>query len=855
MSVVERKNNNVKGLLQSPKKDGFSFDWHLILLGLVILCVVHINQINNWTEAANYFIYDKHLNALPAYPDDEILIVEIDEQSLSLLGDWPWPRSYHGQMIELLTQADASVIAYNVVFSNEDLKDKNDVLLAEAITKSDRTILPLYFDRLFNQGNMTEVLPAASFRKHASLGHVNSYLDSDGTLRSVRLMDGLSENTWPHFSFASLLFNSPYFNVSYSVEEQAYIPFVNRGDYQRVSFVDVFTGLVPIEKIAKHTVFVGMTATSMGDPLLTPVSDEGRQSPAVDINANIYQGLKHDTLIHILPMISSGLINSAVIFLILYLIPRLSGIQQFIIITLCLVGAWFLTYAFLRLGYWYKSAGLMMALLIIPFIWNLLRLSRLFQYFRQQLNLLKLQQSEESFRLPEYIQLNSDTDLEYTLSLMQIDNYRILDEPSINERSILTIEKSLSVRIAQQEKTLLIHFDKFTDLERRKLSLLNKIFDLEVPLSKIEDSNRVRSDVFSQQLSLIDIYQQQMTMNHSLFEASIEGIAAGILVADLSGRVLFQNYALKEFTNKPVNKLEEFFTSISLLKGSWLAILRETIFLQQSTRVEAKAELRDLSISVRCLDGQENIAPLLVFNLTDISLIKQAHRSRNEMIDFLSHDLRSPMASLQALVHQVRTMPEGDSVNSTDIINKVDQYSQRGLDFAEQFLSLAKVEAEEEIKLYEVDLYSVCQNSLDSLYHQAQDKNITLNFTSLDECWVMANGDLLERILLNLVSNAIKYSPNESEVCISIQQLLTAESVSLLEVRVTDEGPGIPVDLLDSLFKPFQRGDDSNTKKAQGIGLGLRFVDVALKRLGSQIKFDSSSAGASFYFQLEPIDV
>jgi two-component system sensor histidine kinase AdeS len=62
------------------------------------------------------------------------------------------------------------------------------------------------------------------------------------------------------------------------------------------------------------------------------------------------------------------------------------------------------------------------------------------------------------------------------------------------------------------------------------------------------------------------------------------------------------------------------------------------------------------------------------------------------------------------------------------------------------------------------------------------------------------------------------------------------------------EGPGIPEELLGSLFKPFQRGSDSNTQKAQGIGLGLRFVDVALKRLGSQVEFESSAKGTSFYF-------
>ncbi|MBA34288.1 MAG: hypothetical protein CMI14_02510 [Oleispira sp.] len=854
MKVAERKTYTIKERLKSQFKNNASLDWHLIFLALAILFIVNLNQLNNWTQAANYFLYDEYINILPVYPDEQILIVEIDEQSLSLLGNWPWPRSYHGQMIDLLTQSNASVIAYNVVFFSENLNDQNDLFLAEAIKNSDRTILPLYFDRIFKGDDISEILPAPIFRKYASLGHVNSYLDADGTLRSVRLMDSLSERQWPHFAFSTLLFNDPYLDIAQWVGEESYIPFINRSDYKRVSFADVLTGSVPIEDIAKHTVFVGMTATSMGDPLLTPVNDKGRQSPAVDINANIYQALKHKSLIHILPTALAVIINSAFVFLVLYFIPRLSGVQQFFVIFLCLAGVWLLTYVLLTMGYWYKSAGLIIALLTVPFTWNLLRLSRLFHYFRQQLKLLKLQQSSETFHLPEFIQLNNDVDLINILSLMQIDNYRILEESYVADPSILAIEKTLQIRIGQEDKTLVICFEKYTDVERRKLSLLNKLFDLDILVPK-ESSRRVRSDVFSQQLSLIEIYQQHMEMNHSLFEASIDGIAAGILVADLSGKVLFQNDALKEFSSKPIIEMSDFFSTIILLKDSWLSVLREAILLQKSVRVEAKTESRDLSISVRCLDGQENIAPLLVFNITDISLIKQAHRSRNEMIDFLSHDLRSPMASLQALVHQVKQAPVEGSASILEIIGKVDQYSQRGLDFAEQFLNLAKVEAEEDVKLYEVDLYSVSQNALDGLYHQAQDKGIKLNLNSPDDCWVMANGDLLERILLNLVSNAIKYSPKNSKVDISIQQCELQKSDKALEVRITDEGPGIPEELLGSLFKPFQRGSDSNTQKAQGIGLGLRFVDVALKRLGSQVEFESSAKGTSFYFVLKSIDL
>ena len=841
------------------KKNGSSFDWPLLVLGLSILLLVNINQSSRWSQLLDFFIYDKQLQNLVIPADEKIVIVEIDEQSLSLLGDWPWPRSYHGQMINVLTQADAGIIAYNVIFSNAVGNDKNDQLLASAIKNSGRTILPLYFDRLLKEGDITEVLPAEVFRQHAGLGHVNSYLDDDGTLRSIRLMDRFLDRQWPHFSFASFLFDQPYSTLLEQDLEKVFIPFVTKNDFQRYSFVDVLTGLVPADQFLQRTVFVGVTATSMGDPLLTPVDVDGRQSPAVDINANIYQALSKNQLIHTLSLFIALLINSFVILITFFLLPRLSGLQQLLMTLASLLVLWFISYALLKQGYWYRSAGLMLALLIIPFIWNLLRLSRLFGYFRQQIKELKQQQIKETFHLPVHRSLKDESELHSLLTLIQIENFRLLPVENASrvvgdisdKNQLFSVAKTFIVNIGSKEKTLSIFFDQFTALERRKVSLLHQLLnnDSNVPSLNTE-SKSVVIDVFSEQLSLIDTFQRQLAVSHSLFEASIESISAGILVSDLTGKVLFSNNALAQLTRENITEVKDLLRVVTLVKRDWLDVLHEVILLQQPITLEASANDKNLSVSVRCIEDQQGLVPVVVINISDITAIKEANRSRNEMIDFLSHDLRSPLASLQAMVNQVREKPLEASAAVTEIIDKVDHYSQRGLNFAEQFLDLAKVEGEEDIQWYEVDLYSVSQNAMDSLYHQAQEKSIKLVLESVDECWVMSNGDLLERIIVNLLSNAIKYSPGQSEVILSITLQETVLDKQQFKIEVKDQGPGIPSDLMEHLFKPYQRGRDKNTQQAKGIGLGLRFVDVALKRLNSQIHFESSANGSAFYFNL-----
>lgn len=865
--------------LDTPRKNisPNRFDWPLLVMGLLILLVVNLNQLANWTQGFDYLIYDNHIQKFPQQADKKILIVEIDEQSLSLLGAWPWPRSYHAQMIDILTQAGAEVIAYNVIFASSDLADSNDQLLASAIEASGRTVLPLYFDRLLNQGDVTEVLPALEFREHSTLGHVNSYLDKDGTLRSIRLMDRFEDQRWPHFSFASYLFNHPNSPLLELNLDDVFIPYVTIGDFQRVSFVDVLTGLVAIEKIRQHTVFVGVTATSVGDPLLIPTRDGGRQTPAVVINANVYQAIENNQLISPLTHFLAFVINSLFVLLTLYLMPKLSGLQQFLMTVIFILVAWLLSYGLLFQGYWYRSAGLLLAILMLPFIWNLLRLSRLFHYLRMQVNHLKHQQDKKVFLLPNYHGLDTEADLVAFLDMMQITDYRIvpakentIQKPDFWEHQLEEkITQQVSLQLQGESKILCIKFNEYTSLENNKMNILKQLL-----MQKQREENsaysrfQVDRDVFQKQLAIMDDFQRQVSISQALFEESIDGVAAGILVSDLTGKVLFQNKALRDLIRLDANTNNDMFRVIHLLSGDWLSTVQKVIFFQESAMVEAKIapsigennEYRDVSVSLRCLQNKVDdnlvpLAPLLVFNITDITRIKQVQRSRSEMIDFLSHDLRSPMASLQAMVNQTRPTKGNiltlESVDLEDFIESVDMYSRRGLNFAEQFLELAKVEGEEDVELYELDIYSIAQNAFDALYHQAQVKEIKLELNIVDDYWVMTNGELLERVLLNLVSNAIKYGPSNSQVVLEVREL----SGSLLQLSVKDNGPGIPADLSERLFKPYSRGKDNNTQKSQGIGLGLRFVDVALKRLGSKIEVESSVQGTRFYFNLESLDM
>ncbi|WP_420591520.1 CHASE2 domain-containing protein [Bacterioplanoides sp.] len=819
-------------------------DGPLVILVIILALLVNSNQIQSWSSATDRFLYDQLISFIQTDAEDDVMIIEIDDQSLSLIGDWPWDRAYHAELIDILTLADAQFVAYNLTFSSSHLPlTASDYLLADSILRSGRVILPIYFDQILNNGPLEEILPHSIFTEGAQLGHVNVYLDDDGVYRSVRLIDHYQQHDWPHFSLAA--YEVAHNAMAPLTEELAYIRFVNRGtDFKRYSFVDVITGEVDLAEFYQKKVFVGVTATSIGDPLITSVSQNGMQMAAVDINANIYQMLNQQQSITVLPLWLSMLINTLAVALMVFLVPRLSMVRQVLISLFAVALVTIVFWLAVQFNYWYPVAGLVFALIIIPFAWNTLRLSLLFNYFRTEARRLEQQQKNEQFHFPEQLLVHSAQQLEKLLRLLGIESYRLEQNTelvsSLSERAS-GIEKTFPILIDGENYNLALSFSEYTEREQRQVGLLRRLLDA---VSDSADDVTESSDIFSRQLNLIQNFQDYIDSSQHLFESSIQGLSSAVLVADLNGDVLFRNEQVSRFVQLKSRNMFELLQSCRLTgNDSWEQVIQATVLTSQAITVEAKSGDYDLSVSVRCLEDQSTRSPLLVLNMSDISQVKQAQRARNEMIDFISHDMRSPMASLQALVRQLQQSPE--SLSTEELLKKVEFHSQRGLNFAEEFLSLAKVESEESIQQYEVDMYSVSQNAIDTLYEQAEAKHIEIELQADDDCWVMGNGDMLERVILNLVSNAIKYSPSETRV-----EVVVKVSDDWIDLSVSDQGEGIDDQLLPNLFKSFQRGTGEREVKSKGLGLGLRFVDVALKRHDSQIEVRSGAQGTCFYFRL-----
>jgi signal transduction histidine kinase len=237
---------------------------------------------------------------------------------------------------------------------------------------------------------------------------------------------------------------------------------------------------------------------------------------------------------------------------------------------------------------------------------------------------------------------------------------------------------------------------------------------------------------------------------------------------------------------------------------------------------------KELLIRISPLSVEQGELHGMIVLLADVSLLKESERKRSEALHFLSHDLRSPITSLLSLIqlsHQ-----ENSPFGPAETTQRMEHYAKKALQLAEDFLQLARAENADRANFRETDFVTIAHNAMDEVYTEAQSRRIRLiRRIGVDEAWIKADAGMLERALVNLLHNAIRYSHEDSSVELSLKA-----NEKEIECCVEDHGKGISDGDLRKIFKPFHRVQDSNPRQEGGTGLGLAFVKtVALKHRGS----------------------
>jgi diguanylate cyclase (GGDEF)-like protein len=365
--------------------------WSTILVALATAACVSLIVLSGSTWRADGWFYDFALSRRDTRVDDRILVVVIDDKSLSALGRWPWQRRIHADLLDRLGHAGPRGIAYDVMFSEPDHDDpQDDRALADAIARNGRVVLPVMVERGEPAGMPIEVLPMPSMVQGAmALGHVAVNADPDGVARSAYLRAGLGEPHWP--AMAAALYRtaardgadtplpglrnprrgsgSPYL---WNRDNRVLVPYASVGAFQQVSFIDVMRGEVPDTLIHDRLLLVGVTAKGVGDSIPTPGAGADSRMPGVLYQANLLNMLlTGDALLPLsvsrqLP-VSILAVLVPVLLLLRYRSRRAWLIVAGAMLAIVLASALLLNFG----GYWFPPmaalAGLLLAFVLLAF--------------------------------------------------------------------------------------------------------------------------------------------------------------------------------------------------------------------------------------------------------------------------------------------------------------------------------------------------------------------------------------------------------------------------------------------------------------------------------------------------------
>ncbi|MCK5554016.1 MAG: PAS domain-containing protein, partial [Deltaproteobacteria bacterium] len=279
---------------------------------------------------------------------------------------------------------------------------------------------------------------------------------------------------------------------------------------------------------------------------------------------------------------------------------------------------------------------------------------------------------------------------------------------------------------------------------------------------------------------------------------------------------------------------------------------------QEDVRVEEvelrKPQHRILKVSLCPIfdDHGKFLGLINVFN--DVTAEREIDRLKTEFVSLVSHELRTPLSSIKAYAEILLKRPDRDIDQRVEFLNIINEETDRLTRLINDILNITKIEERRiDLERNPVDISGVIDKSVSAQRSSGQKKNITIDVgVQRDIPQIWGDEDSLMQVLANLLNNAIKFTPEGGEIRVSAEYLHEdSRSPGEVEVRVRDNGIGIPSEYLEKIFERFYRIDVPFTEGEIGTGLGLYFCTYIVERHGGRIWAESEERrGSTFVFTL-----
>lgn len=362
----------------------------------------------------------------------------------------------------------------------------------------------------------------------------------------------------------------------------------------------------------------------------------------------------------------------------------------------------------------------------------------------------------------------------------------------------------------------------------------------------------LRQSAFPSTIALLEAaIAENRDMKHFVTDR-LDQLPDATLVTSSTGHILFANRSARNLFGEEAVCTQANNSAVPLLRRFAQANSDEVLVFP------AQAHERAISYDAMTGDGhfyavrlvpQRSVADNFsgwIVQFMDVSEAKAAQRQRDDILELLTHDMRSPQASILAVLE---TAPAENI--APEEARRIRHYAERTLGLADGFVQLARAESLQ-YALEEVALGDMLTDAVDDLWPQLAAKSITIDTSETEERLIVeVERSLLTRALINVLGNAIKYSASGTHIRCILAREIGADGQARASCAIADQGPGLEKEQEHRIFARFHRGPLGLGRKADGVGLGLSFVHTVVVRHGGEIRCQSTPGeGTTFTFLL-----
>ena len=344
---------------------------------------------------------------------------------------------------------------------------------------------------------------------------------------------------------------------------------------------------------------------------------------------------------------------------------------------------------------------------------------------------------------------------------------------------------------------------------------------------------------FNDMIDIMNSKIEEVEYNHLQMTSILKSISLGILAVDIDGNIMLINDEAKrilkcdkyEFIEgKNINLIineSSLLKEIALFKGS-----KESKYVELTTDDEI---VYSINLDPIYLQDMDNIIIGSIINIKDITEKVKLENMRTDFVANVSHELKTPLTSISGFVETLKLNENIDIETRNRFLGIIESESDRLKRLIDDILLLSFIEKKETKSIELVNIYEVFMEVYEMTNYFAKSKNINVSYKFSDQnISILSNRDYVKQIFLNLIDNAIKYTPENKDVYVEVYY-----DKNNLVIKVGDNGIGIPKEDIKRIFERFYRVDKARSREVGGTGLGLAITKHIVKNLDGTINVKS----------------